>query len=293
MSQEPLDSTSTELGGRLERPRDGVTVPEPWQTVPEPRQADVELRNRQLAHASVARAQDVLMERYLLTSPQAAFDLLRRTSQRMNLKLHTLADAVIRVPGPDADAELWFPGRARYSPPPLPQGVGEEGEHASHGAVLKGTLRRVLHITQAGMGNVQLAERGLLRLEKHTGLSREFTEFFAFVDEDTTSCAQAATESRQVTVKDVAVADVLDEDSRRAILRAGSRACHSVPLAARGGPVLGVVSSHHELPLPGLTRAQLSELEAVGQQVGRWLAWHRYTRVLDALEYLHAAASPR
>ncbi|GGS24242.1 transcription antitermination regulator [Streptomyces aureoverticillatus] len=284
MRQEPLDSTPTESGGRTERPRGADAAPEP-------RQTDIELRNRQLAHACVARAQDVLIDRYRLTSPQAAFDLLRRTSQRMNLKLHTLADAVIRVPGPDADAALWFPGRARYSPPPLPDEVAEEAGDASHGAVLKGTLRRVLHVTQAGMGNVQLAERGMLRLEKHTGLSREFTEFFAFVEDSTTSCAQAAAESRQVTLNDVAVADVLDEDSRRTILRAGSRACHSLPLAVRGGPVLGVVSSHHELPLTGFTRAQLSELEAVGEQVGRWLAWHRHTRVLDALEYLHAAAT--
>ncbi|MER7348225.1 ANTAR domain-containing protein [Streptomyces aurantiacus] len=284
MSQEPLDSTPTASGCRTERPRRGDTAQEP-------QQAGIELRNRQLAHACVARAQDVLIDRYRLTSPQEAFDLLRRTSQRLNLKLHTLADAVIRVPGPDADAELWFPGRTRYSPPPLPDGVAEEAGDASHGAVLKGTLRRVLHVTQAGMGNVQLAECGMLRLEKHTGLSREFTEFFAFVEDSTTACGRAVSESRQVTVKDMAVTDVLDDDSRRAVLRAGSRACHSVPLAVRGGPVLGVVSSHHELPLVGFTRAQLSELDAVGRQVGRWLAWHRHTRVLDALEYLHAAAT--
>lgn len=284
MSQDHLDSSPTDSGREAD-------APPATDAVPGPRQQDVAVRNRQLAHACVARAQGVLIDRYRLASSQVAFDLLRRTSQQMNIKLHTLADAVIRVPGPDADAELWFPGRARYSPPPLP-GLGEpEGDHSGQGAVLKSTLRRVLHVTQAGMGNVQVAEHGMLRLERHTGLSREFTDFFAFVQDSTTSCAQAAEESRQVTVKDVAVAEIFDEDSRRTILRAGSRACHSVPLTGPGGAVLGMVSSHHERPLLGFTRTQLGELEAVGEQVGRWLAWHRNTRVLDALEHLHAAAA--
>ena len=134
--------------------------------------------------------------------------------------------------------------------------------------MLKSTLRRVLHVTQTGMGNVQVLEHGMLRLERHTGLSREFTDFFAFVQDSTTSCARAAEEGRQVTVKDVAVAEIFDEDSRRTILRAGSRGCHSVPLTGPGGAVLGMVSSHHERPLLGFTRAQLDELEAVGEQVG-------------------------
>ncbi|GHC68249.1 GAF and ANTAR domain-containing protein [Streptomyces flavofungini] len=284
MRQDPLDPTPTDSGHT-------AGAPPATYVIPAPRQHDVALRNRQLAHACVARAQDVLIGRYRLGATRMAFDLLRRTSQQMNIKLHTLADAVIRVPGPDADAELWFPGRARYRPPPLPSLAQEVGDRTGHGAVLKSTLRRVLHVTQAGMGNVQVAEHRMLRMERHTGLSREFTDFFAFVQDSTTACAQAAQEGRQVTVKDVAVAEIFDEDSRRAILRAGSRACHSVPLTAPGGAVLGMISSHHARPLSGFTRSQLDELDAVGEQVGRWLAWHRNTRVLDALEHLHAAAT--
>ncbi|MFD9857699.1 GAF and ANTAR domain-containing protein [Streptomyces alboflavus] len=284
MRQDPLDPTPNDSGRE-------VAAPPAADAVPGPRQHDIALRNRQLAHACVERAQDVLRGRYGLDSSRDAFDLLRRTSQQMNIKLHTLADAVIRVPGPDAGAELWFPGRARYIPPPLPGLVEPEGDRTGHGAVLKSTLRRVLHVTQTGMGNVQVLEHGMLRLERHTGLSREFTDFFAFVQDSTTSCARAAEEGRQVTVKDVAVAEIFDEDSRRTILRAGSRGCHSVPLTGPGGAVLGMVSSHHERPLLGFTRAQLDELEAVGEQVGHWLAWHRGTRVLDALEHLHTAAA--
>ncbi|MFJ2259358.1 ANTAR domain-containing protein [Streptomyces sp. NPDC087844] len=248
-------------------------------------------RNRRLAHIGVAHAQRVLTGRYRLASQQEAFELLRQASQQFNIKLHTLADAVLHTAAPDTDAELWFPRRARYSPPPLPNLGVDEASRTNHGVVLRNAMRRVLHITETTMGNVQLSEQGMLRLEKHTGLNQEFTEFFAFVRDSTTSCAQSAEQRQQITVKDVAVADVFDDQSRHAILQTGSRAAHSVPLIGRNDRVVGIISSHHEQPLTDFTRAQLAAMDAVGAHVGRWLLWHRHTMVLDALEHLHAAAT--
>ncbi|GAA3310335.1 hypothetical protein GCM10020295_77150 [Streptomyces cinereospinus] len=92
-------------------------------------------------------------------------------------------------------------------------------------------------------------------------------------------------------MRDVATADVFDEASRHAILQAGSRAAHSVPLADHRGVVWGMVSSHHARPLVGFTRAQLTALQRTGSDTGRWLSWHWHTVVLDALEDLHAAAA--
>ncbi|MGW6007546.1 GAF and ANTAR domain-containing protein [Streptomyces sp. NPDC055210] len=258
-------------------------APEPGETAAQ--------RNRRLAHIGVAHAQRVLTGRYRLASQQEAFELLRQTSQQFNIKLHTLADAVLHTAAPDTDAGLWFPRRARYSPPPLPNLAVDEASRTNHGVVLRNAMRRVLHITETTMGNVQLSEQGMLRLEKHTGLNQEFTDFFAFVGDSTTSCAQSAEQRRQVTVKDVAVADIFDDESRHAILQAGSRAAHSVPLVGRKDRVVGIISSHHEQPLTDFSRAQLAALEAVGTQVGRWLLWHRHTMVLDALEQLHATAT--
>ncbi|MEJ1202447.1 ANTAR domain-containing protein [Streptomyces sp. CCNWLW237] len=266
----------------------GRVAPRVTVTVRGAQRGGVEERNRRLAHAGVARAQEVLVGRYRLAGPQVSFELLRQTSQRFNIRLHTLADAVTHIPGPGAGAAQWFPRRARYSPPPL-TGLGVEGaERRHHGAVLRAAMRRMLHITDTGMGNVQLAENGLLRLEKHTGLNQEFTDFFAFVQDSTTACAQAAQERRQVTVKDAAVADIFDDDSRHAILQTGARGVHSLPLTSPSGAVLGMVSSHHERPLPGLSQAQLDALDTLGTQIGRWLLWHRHTVVLDALEHLHS-----
>ncbi|MFJ8988793.1 ANTAR domain-containing protein [Streptomyces sp. NPDC102279] len=251
----------------------------------------LELRNRQLARASVESAQLILMDRYRLPSPEDAFVLLRSASQRFNVKLHTVADLVARIAGPDVDAGLWFPRRPRTAAPALPGlGVARDGQR-SHGAVLRAGLQRVLHVADTGMGNVQLVGNGMLRLEKHTGLNREFTDFFAFVRDAGTACAQAVRQRQQVTVKDVESADVFDEDSRHAILQAGSRAAHSLPLIGRAGQVLGIISSHHERTLRGFSQTQLTDLAATGTVVGRWLHWHRQTVVLDALEHLHAQAT--
>ncbi|ANB04267.1 antitermination regulator [Streptomyces ambofaciens] len=242
-----------------------------------------------MARAAVEPAQRILVHRYRLAGPSEAFELLKQTSQRFNIKLHTLADAVLRVAEPDAGAGQWFPRRARFAAPALPglalQGAGSEG----HAVVLRAALRRVLHVTETDMGNVQLAEHGMLRLEKHTGLNRHFTDFFAFVQDSTTACAQAAQQRQQITVKDVESADIFDDDSRHAILQAGSRSAHSLPLTSRG-QVLGMISSHHERPLAGLSQTQLTALEETGTTVGRWLHWHRHTAVLDALEHLHTTA---
>ncbi|MEW2266282.1 ANTAR domain-containing protein [Streptomyces sp. NPDC047853] len=235
----------------------------------------------------MSAAQELLVERYGLGSPGEGFELLKTVSQQCNVKLHTLADAVVRVPAPDRDARMWFPGRRRASPPRLPGLMLEPGSRGSQGAVLRAVLHRVLSITQTPMGNVQLRDGNRLHLARHTGLNTYFTDFFAFVDTPTTACSQAAAERRQVTVRDVASAELFDEASRYAILQTGSRAVHSVPLTTSRGTVLGMVSSHHEHSLTGFTTAQLAALQQTGTDIGRWLSWHWNTVVLDALERLH------
>ncbi|MEU2777101.1 GAF domain-containing protein [Streptomyces sp. NPDC007162] len=251
----------------------------------------VDERNRRLARAGVARAEELLVKRYPIRSREEAFDLLRRTSQKFNVKLHTLADVAARLPAPAAGAPSWVPSRPQGAAPALPALRSGPEQLTGHGAVLKAALRHSLHIADAPMGNVQLVENGLLRLEEHTGLNRWFTEYFAFVDDSTTACARAAEERRQVTVKDVAASDIFDEPSREVILQAGSRACHSIPLVSPRGRVMGMISTHHEKPLSDFSVAQLAALHHVGAQVGRWLLWHRNTAVLGALDALHASAT--
>ncbi|MGI5479142.1 GAF and ANTAR domain-containing protein [Streptomyces lavendofoliae] len=265
-----------------EDPRD-----EPARLREQIRHLRAQARNRPL----IAEAQGILRERYRLPDAEAAFALLQLASQRHNVRLRTLAHAVVRLERPDEGADVWFPGRVRHPAPALESLAIDDASHAHRGAVLGAVLSHTLAVTATHMGNVQIADQATdgLWIEKHAGLSDDFVDFFGFVGKDGTSCAQAAKDVAQVTVRDVAADPLFTEDARRAILEAGSRSCHSVPLVA-GGRCVGMVSAHFERPIHDLHGAQLKALEQTGREVGRWLAWYDRTVVLDALEHLHAAA---
>lgn len=249
-----------------------------------------DLRARARAHALIAEAQGMLRERYALSDADSAFTLMRLASQRFNVKMRTLAETLLSAPRPDARETMWFPRRARLAQPALSFPAAREVGPGNRGAVLKAVLSQTLAVVGTDMGNVQLVDRvrGGLRIEAHTGLTADFVDFFGHVGEHGTSCAQAARDVAQVTVHDVETDPVFTTSAREAILAAGSRACHSVPLTTSSGLCVGMVSAHLDHPLGELTTAQLKALEAVGAQAGQWLVWHERTVVLDALEYLHA-----
>ncbi|MBB5936151.1 ANTAR domain-containing protein [Streptomyces zagrosensis] len=250
------------------------------------------LRARTVAWPLIAQAQGVVQERYRLADVESAFALLQHVSQRRNVKLRALAEALVAAPRPDENRDLWFPGRTRRVPPALDHlGLDDPG-HLNRGAVLDAVLSQVLAITDTTMGNVQLADRPArgLRMAKHVGLNSDFVRFFHFVGADGTSCARAAKENRQITVHDVEQEPVFTEDARRVILAAGSKAAHSVPLTSDSGVCLGMVSAHLDHVLRPLSTAQIDAMERVGRQAGRWLFWYDRTVVIDALEYLHATA---
>ncbi|WP_234334972.1 ANTAR domain-containing protein [Streptomyces sp. NRRL S-118] len=264
---------------------------EGWEELARLRDEARHLRRQARNRPLIAQAQGILRERYRLEDAESAFALLQIASQRFNVKLRILADALVRLPRPDEGEKLWFPGRVRQAPPSLDTlGIDDPG-NAPRSAVLREVLSQTLAVTGTYMGDVQIGdhELGGLWMENHTGLSDDFVNFFDFVGGDGTSCAQAAKDVAQVTVRDVATAPVFTEDARRTILAAGSRAAHSVPLAV-GGRCVGMVSAHFDRPLQDLHPAQLKALELTGRQAGSWLDWYDRTVVLDALEHLHEVA---
>ncbi|MFF9038177.1 ANTAR domain-containing protein [Streptomyces sp. NPDC014892] len=250
-----------------------------------------QLRTRTEGRRLIAQAQGMLRERYALPDAETAFALLQRASQQYNVKLRTLADAAVSAPRPGARDALWFPGRARHAEPALSFAEARDRRtgRGNRSEVLTSVLSQALTVVGTDMGNVQIADRteGGLRIERHTGHPAEFVDFFAHVGDDGTACAKAARDVAHVTVQDVATDPVFTEDARAAILRAGSRACHSVPLTTSSGLCVGMVSAHFERPLKGLTRAQLKALTVAAAETGEWLAWYDRTVVLDALEHLH------
>ncbi|WP_216587665.1 ANTAR domain-containing protein [Streptomyces brasiliscabiei] len=250
-----------------------------------------QLRTRMESRPLIAQAQGMLRERYALPDAETAFALLQRSSQQHNVKLRALAEAAVSAPRPDGRSALWFPGRARLAEPPLSfeEARRRRVGRGNRSEVLTAVLSQTLVVTGTGMGNLQIADRaeGGLRIERHTGHPEDFVDFFAHVGDEGTSCAKAAREVAQVTVQDVATDPVFTADARSAILHAGSRACHSVPLTTSSGLCVGMVSAHFARPQRGPTRAQLKALTVLGAEAGEWLAWYDRTVVLDALEHLH------
>ncbi|MFE9097319.1 ANTAR domain-containing protein [Streptomyces sp. NPDC007264] len=249
-----------------------------------------QLRARMRTHPLISEAQGLLRERYGLLDAESAFALLQRASQQYNVKIRTLATALTVLPRPDAREPLWFPRRVRRTPPRLTFDRAGRVGHGDRNALLGTVLSQTLAVVDADMGNVQTADRaqGGLRMEKHTGHSPEFVDYFAHVGEEGTSCALAARNLAQVTVQDVETHPVFAEQAREVILREGSLACHSVPLTTASGVCAGMVSAHLDRRLPGLTEAQTKVLDIIGGEAGAWLAWYDRTVVLDALEHLHA-----
>ncbi|WP_320785206.1 ANTAR domain-containing protein [Streptomyces sp. CRN 30] len=267
--------------------RDGAALREELERL---REETRHLRARAAGQPVIAQVQGMLRERYALADAESAFALLQHVSQQRNVKLRILAGAVLSVPRPDPREALWFPRRARHAEPRLTFRSARDVGRGNRGEALGAVLSQTLAVLDSGMGNVQTADRGLggLRLEKHTGLTEEFVDFFGHVNEDGTACALAARSGTQITVTDVSTHPVFSEPARQAILRAGSRACHSVPLTAGPGVCAGMVSAHFEETVKEPTPAQTEALATIGREGGQWLAWYDRTVVLDALEHLHA-----
>ena len=229
-----------------------------------------QLRNRTENRPLVAQAQGMLRERYALPDAETAFALLQRASQRYNVKLRTLAEAAVTCRVRTAGAPCGFPaGRSTRCRRSASRRHATAVSDAARSEVLTAVLSQALSVVGTDMGNVQIVDRaeGGLRIERHTGHTEDFVDFFAYVGEDGTSCAKAARDVAQVTVQDVATDPVFTERPR-GDPAAGSRACHSVPLTTSSGRCVGMVSAHLERPLRGLTRAQLKALTVVGAEAG-------------------------
>ncbi|MFE2444082.1 ANTAR domain-containing protein [Streptomyces sp. NPDC059426] len=254
------------------------------------RRETVDLRARLRSHPLIAQAQGVLRERYRLPDPQTAFALLQRSSQTHNVKLRTLAAALLRMDRPDPDSPLWFPQRTPEEAPALPFLPGVRPGEVNRGTVVKTVLSQALEVLGSDMGDVQLADPvSGLRMEQHHGFGREFLDFFAHVGEGETSCATAAARARPV-MSDIATDRVFSDTAREVILATGSRTAHSIPMTGASRRVVGVFSVHSSQAGRGLTNAEAGILHQLATRAGLWLEWHERSVVLDALEDLHQRA---
>ncbi|MFE1285714.1 GAF domain-containing protein [Streptomyces sp. NPDC058751] len=250
------------------------------------------LRAKARTSAVIGMAQGVVLERYALAGFQAAFDLLRETSQHHNVPLRVLASALVTAPRPAARPSGWFPGRLR-TPPPSPEllDVPEQGAYDRR-QVLRTLVYEVVAVTDADGAEVHLVDPALrdsLVLEAHSGLDAVYRDHVAEVNGPPAVCARARLLQRPVFVPDVTTdPDLAATVEGRAALATGSRALYAVPVLAEDGTCTGVITVHHSRPGPWLTDVRFTALRTLADDLARWNSWYRRTVVLDALEHLHA-----
>jgi GAF domain-containing protein len=91
---------------------------------------------------------------------------------------------------------------------------------------------------------------GELRLVAFRGFNPEAAKFWEWVRADSKStCGIALRETRRVVAPDIAVCDFMaDSEDQQVYLQTGIHACQTTPLIARGGNVVGMISTHWRTP---------------------------------------------
>jgi GAF domain-containing protein len=91
---------------------------------------------------------------------------------------------------------------------------------------------------------------GELRLLAFRGFNPEAAKFWEWVRADSKStCGIALRETRRVVAPDIAVCDFMaDSEDQQVYLHTGIHACQTTPLIARGGNVVGMISTHWRTP---------------------------------------------
>lgn len=254
-----------------------------------------DLRGQLRTRPLVARALGILQARYGLPDEAAAHELLRDASQRHNLKMRSVASAVLAAPPPGpvaggAVGEQWFPGRVRR---PAPDVAFLTRTEQGLSAFINALLDTALACVDTTMGCVQLVDQdqGGLRLERQRGLTEDFVDYFNHVDGEDTVCGLALQRGTRVVVPDVTTDPICAGTEAGEVLRAaGACAFQCTPIVTPAAQAVGMVSTHHHENGRVPTPAEAAELDRIAAEAGAWLHWHQRTVVLDALEYLHRSA---
>ncbi|WP_225827409.1 ANTAR domain-containing protein [Streptomyces naphthomycinicus] len=245
------------------------------------------LRARVRTAPVIGMAQGVLMVRYGLPDSGSAFRALREASQRFNVPLRVLVSAVVAARPPDG--EVWFPGRRSPALPPLRILARGGRDPRCRRQMIDAVLHEALAVGRAPAGYVQLVNPAVnaLMLETHHGCAETFLDHLARGGGDGSADAAARGGGRQTSVPDVATAASLSEDARCALLAAGARALHSVPVFSPAGRPAGVITLHWAAAGHRPAAAQTEALALLASDASAWLSWYHRSVLLDALEHLH------
>ncbi|MFC9281641.1 ANTAR domain-containing protein [Streptomyces collinus] len=251
------------------------------------------MRAKSRTSAVIGIAQGILLDRYGLTGPPAAFALLREASQQHNVPMRILASAVVTAPAPASDT-AWFPGRLHTPPPHLDLLDPAEAHLRDRHQVLRTFVFEAITLADADAAEIHLTNRAFddaLVLEAHAGLTPAYRDRLALVTGPPALCALACADAHACFVPDIAADPHLAAAAEgRAALAGGTRALYAVPALTDAGHCIGTLTLHHAQPGSWMTHAQRTALRTLAADLAVWRSWYRRTVILDALEYLHTHA---
>lgn len=153
--------------------------------------------------------------------------------------------------------------------------AGDLRDVARLDSLLRRVLDRAMSLMGADLGTLQLRDpvTGSLWLVTQSGISPEFIDYFAVVDDGVSACGRAAQACAQAVISDVN-ADADFAPHRGIAAAAGFRAVQSTPLADYAGRLIGVVSTYFARPhLPPARKLRIMELygDVAGDAIARRL----------------------
>ncbi|HEY4229444.1 MAG TPA: DUF4118 domain-containing protein, partial [Thermoanaerobaculia bacterium] len=151
------------------------------------------------------------------------------------------------------------------------------------GALLMDLVETAIAVSGADKGNIQLLDRGVLRLAASRGFEKPFLDYFDAVDGACAACGAAVTRGERVLVEDVETSPVFEGTPELAALRgAGVRALQSTPLFGRRGELVGMLSTHYGRPTRP-AESDLHALDLLGRQAADWIERMRAEAALRQL----------
>ena len=242
-----------------------------------------------LSRSTVRAAIEVLRRRHGIASSDVAFDVLRTISQTCNVKLRSVAAAVVIS---DITGEL-FCDTGRCAPPHLSFSARPGSNDLNRTDVLHDLMHAALDEAGADCSTVQLRDPiyGGLVIEGHSGFAREFVDFFGYVDTEGTACGVSLAHSRQVVVDDVESSSAFNGPELAMMMTAGVGSVVSTPLLDHEGIVWGVVSTHYGQPRRGQDAARNRAIQNHANDCARWLSWYDRTVMPGVVAAVHAAAA--
>ena len=110
-------------------------------------------------------------------------------------------------------------------------------------------LDAAIDLTKADMGNIQLLERGTLKIVAQRGFEASFLDSFraSSGSDGPGACRAAIRRGERVIVDDVSSSELfVGTEALPLMARANARAVQATPLVSRSGEILGVVSTYYK-----------------------------------------------